>query len=238
MKDVKAIRVGDKIIVFINGKRETISKNVSPEVRNDEVNKIENIFTSLENNLDEYLKEFFVIKNGFLYKKSNEEKVVYSKLIIRKSVELMGMNIEPKPLLKLVNKLSYKTQISNKGIDLFKKLNKIILTEEGNLILHSNISGISIKDKNKVIGYPIGVNENVITHDNSQLYSVSLNEIDTNTLILINPFDISSFTNSSINVSRFKIIDTKLEGELKPIMKIKNEKLFDISFDLFNKKNK
>ena len=82
MKDVKAIRVGDKIIVFINGKRETISKNGSPEVfdmvlnfiRNDEVNKIENIFTSLENNLDEYLKEFFVIKNGFLYKKSNEEK--------------------------------------------------------------------------------------------------------------------------------------------------------------------
>ena len=148
----------------------------------------------------------------------------------------MSMNIEPTPLLKLANKLSYKTPISDRGIELFKKLNKIIITEEGNLILHSNISGISIKDKNKVIGYPIAIKDNEFVHCNSKLYSVSVNEIDTNTLILINPFDISSFTNSSINVSRFKIIDTKLEGELKPIIKINNENLFDISFNLFENK--
>ena len=206
-------------------------------IRNNETDKIANTFSSLENSLDDYLKEIFIIKNGFLHKKSNEEKIVYSKLIIRKAVELMGKNINPTPLLKLANKLSYKTQISYNGIELFKKLNKVILTEGGNLILHSNISGISIENKNKVIGYPITMNGNEFNHDNSKLYSISINEVDTNTLILINPFDISSFTKSSINVSRFKIIDTKLEGELKTIMKINNENLFDISFNLFERKN-
>ena len=70
MENVKAIRVGDKIIVFINGKRETITKNVSPEVfemvlgfiKNDEKNKILNLFSSLESSLDNYLEELAHVK--------------------------------------------------------------------------------------------------------------------------------------------------------------------------------
>jgi hypothetical protein len=241
MENLKAIRVGDKIIVFINGKRETITKNVSPEVfemvlgfiKNDEKNKILNLFSSLENSLDDYLEKIFNVKNGFLYNKS-KDKVVYSKIIIRKAVQLMGMNIEPTPLLKLANKLEFKNNISDNGISLFKKLNKLIITEEGNLILHSNMNSLDITDTDEVIGCPI----NLTKGSHSDLYSININEKEANSLILINPFDISSFTSNSINVSRFKVIDKKVEGELKPIMKIENEELFDISYNINLLKNK
>ena len=234
MENVKAIRVGDKIIVFINGKRETITKNVSPEVfdmvlgfiKNDEKNKILNLFSSLESSLDNYLEELFNVKNGFLYNKL-EERIVYSKIIIRKAVELMSMNIEPMPLLKLSKKLQFKNNICENGISLFKKLNKLIITEEGNLILHSNNS-YQVTDINEVVGYPIDLNY----HNNAELYSIKINEKEANSLILINPFDISSFTSNSINVSRFKVIDKKIKGEVKPIMKIENEELFDISYNI------
>ena len=235
MENLKAIRVGDKIIVFINGKRETITKNVSPEVfemvlgfiKNDEKNKILNLFSSLESNLDNYLEKIFNVKNGFLYSKL-EERIIYSKIIIRKAVELMGMNIEPMPLLKLSEKLQFKDNICENGISLFKKLNKLIITEEGNLILHSSNS-YQVTDINEVVGYPIDIKN---THNNADLYSIKINEKEANSLILINPFDISSFTSNSINVSRFKIIDKKIKGEVKPIMKIENEELFDISYNI------
>lgn len=238
MSEVKAIRVGDKIIVFINGKRETISKKVSPEVfemvlgfiRNNETEKIINIFSSLDDNVMNYLKEYFEVKNGLLY--VDDKKVEYSKLIIRKAVELMGMNLNPKPLFNLYKKIKWVSNTSEKissGNNLFKKLNKVILTERGNLILHSSINGVN-EVTNKVFGKPINIKEKVGGADG---YNVRINEEETKSLILINPFDIISFNEFSINVSRFKMINKNLLQDENTLAKIENEELFDISFDIF-----
>ena len=115
------------------------------------------------------------------------------------------------------------------GNNLFKKLNKVILTERGNLILHSSINGVN-EVTNKVFGKPINIKEKVGGADG---YNVRINEEETKSLILINPFDIISFNEFSINVSRFKMINKNLLQDENTLAKIENEELFDISFDIF-----
>lgn len=239
MSKVKAIRVGDKIIVFIEGKRQTISKSVSPEIfdvvlnyiRNNQTDKISEVFNSFDDKICEYLKDFFKVKNGLLYNEEDNKKLVYSKLIIRKAVEMMSLKISPLPLKRLSEKIEYKENISENGIEAFKKVEKLTITEEGNLIFYTNFLTDKGKKEmaNTLYGSPIDINGN-----NQNGYSLTISR-ENDTKVLVSPFDIISFTDHSINVSRFKVLDNKKIDDC--IVVIKNEKLFDMSFDIF-KENK
>ena len=58
-KDLKAIRIGEKIIVFVDGKRQVINKSNSPEtfdiiveyIKNNETEKIKSLFSSFDDNI-------------------------------------------------------------------------------------------------------------------------------------------------------------------------------------------
>jgi len=233
---IKVIRVGDKIIVFAEGKRQTISKSVSPEifnvvlgyVRNNQTDKISEVFNSFDDKLCKYLKDFFKIKNGLLYNEENNKQLVYSKLIVRKAVEMMATKISPLPLKKLSEKIEFKENISENGIEVFKKVEKLTITEEGNLIFYTNLLSDKGKEtmKDCLFGSPIDVQNS----NNQNGYSLTISK-ENNTKVLVNPFDIISFTEHSINVSRFKVLDNKKIDDC--IVTIKNEKLFDLSFDIF-----
>ncbi len=53
--NISAVRLGDKLIIFLNGQRQVISKSMSPEIfdtvvnyiERNEVDKISNIFDNL-----------------------------------------------------------------------------------------------------------------------------------------------------------------------------------------------
>lgn len=251
MNNVSAIKLGGKIMVFVNGKKQTISKVKSPEffdiihkhIIDNNTQEILNIFDNFENKLFDYIKKYFKVENGDVIDCFHNEPNKFSKLIIRKGVEIMSTGEDVEPLYKLSKKIFFSSiDVSEQYYNLFKEVKEIGLTKQGNLLLPITLSEEEEVTK-KVIGEPIKVSKlekgDIIrnTYGNT---SLSLNLISKESIdeikfyALINPFDIISFTmKNQIYVSRFKVYKKEEINNIKGVVEIKNEKLFEISYDIF-----
>lgn len=237
--NIKAIRIGDKIMVFLNGEKKTISEKVSPEIfnvilnciKNNQQERIGEIFNNFDNRISNYLgKSFDVKKNSIFFKNTNKE-VLYSKLILRKALELLAMNESPEPLIKLSNKIKTKQKIEDKGVKVFQNIKNLIITRGGNLIFHTKLTNNA---NLTFFGSPI----NIEGHSHSFKIQVVFNfeSEEPDTYILINPFDITHFEYNSINVSRFKVLEN-VDIKNEVVVDIKNEEVFDIPYEIFLLKN-
>lgn len=237
--NIKAIRVGDKIMIFINGEKKTISQKISPEIfnvileyiKNNQQEKIGEVFNNFDNKISNYLGNLFDIKNNSIFFKDTDKEVLYSKLILRKALELLAMNESPEPLIKLSNKIKIKQKFEDKGTKIFQNIKNLIITKNGNLIFHTKL------DNNKQLtffGSPINFEERTLSYKLPVVFNYEVEE--PNTYILINPFDITSFEYTSINVSRYKVL-RNFDFENKVVVDIKNEEVFDIPYEIFLLKN-
>lgn len=237
--NIKAIRVADKIMVFINGEKKTVSQKMSPEIfnvileciKNNEQDRIGELFNNFDKKISKYLEDLFDIRGQSIFFKGTNDEVLYSKLILRKAIELLTMNESPKPLIKLSNKIRTKQKFEDKGVKVFQNIKNFIITKGGNLIFHTKYTPIN---NLTFYGNPINQNE----YNNSVRIQVVFDyetEVP-NTYVLINPFDITSFEHSSINVSRFKILKN-IDIQNKTIVDIKNEEVFDMPYEIFLLKN-
>jgi hypothetical protein len=239
IENVKAIRVGEKIMVFINGEKKTVSQKISPEIfnvilghiKNNEQQKIGKIFNNFDNRISNYLGDSFDIRNQSIFFKNTDQEVIYSKLILRKALELLAINESPEPLIRLSNKIKTKQKLEEKGVKIFQNIKSLIITKNGNLIFHTKLE----KSNHKTFfGKPI----NQDYYNNSFNLKVVFNyDVEQpNCYVLINPFDIISFDYSSINVSRFKFLkDINIQESV--IVNIDNEEVFDIPYEIFLLKN-
>jgi hypothetical protein len=238
-ENIKAIRVGDKIMIFINGEKKTISQKVSPEIfnvvldyiKNNEQQRIGEIFNNFDNRISNYLGGLFDIKNQSIYFKDTDQEVIYSKLILRKALELLTINESPEPLIKLSNKIKTKQKLEDKGVKIFQNIKHLIITKNGNLIFHTKIENSNNKT---FFGNPININSINTSFKIKVVFDYDFEE--PNCYILINPFDILSFEYSSINVSRFKVLKN-VEIKDKVVIDIKSEEVFDIPYEIFLLKN-
>jgi hypothetical protein len=242
-KELKAVRIGDKIILFIDGKRQVINRSNSPEtfdiivdyIKNNETEKIKSLFSSFDDNLKDYLKDIFLFNDKNLqFKNKNKDKkdLAFSGLIIRKAIEFYSIGTSNKPLLRFAKKIERKKEyITYQLRDFFDKLEKFSITEKGNLLLYADfkMENGDFSGK-KVFGSPY--------EESSRYGSMSLKilskkeESEYVKKVLISPFDIISFNRDTINIARYKIIeDSEMEGE--NLVKIKNEELFEMSYLIF-----
>jgi len=242
MSNIKVIRVGDKIMVFINGEKQIISRSISPEtfdlvcdyISNNETDKIISIFDNIEDKIDNFLKGYFYVENSAIY--HNGEKHNFSSLIIRKSTELLSITNDAKPIYEMANKTMLSSEsISEKGNIFFKNASKILLTENGNLILPTPTK-MEISDS--VIGKPYALSNEGIRIGGGTNYSILVSseksQKEVNSFVLINPFDINSFNDFEIFVKRYKVLDN-IDINHKGLVKIENEFLFDLPYTLFQK---
>lgn len=252
MNNVSAIKLGGKIMVFVNGKKQTISKDKSPKFFNiihkhiidNNTQEILNLFDNFENKLFDYIKKYFKIENGNVIDCFHNEPNKFSKLLIRKGVEIMSTKEDVEPLYKLSKKIFFSSiDVSEEYYNVFKEIKEIGLTKQGNLLLPITLKEEEEGILKKVIGEPIRIskleNGDIIRKKNDN-NSLSLNLISKQSIdeikfyALINPFDIISFTmKNQIYVSRFKVYKKEEIKNIKRIVEIKNEKLFEISYDIF-----
>lgn len=252
--NISAVRLGDKLIIFLNGQRQVISKSMSPEIfdtvvgyiERNEVDKIADIFDNFESKLSKYLQEYFDLEEGSLKDHFHNAPNHFSKLLIRKGTQLMKDNLEAKPLFQLSKKIFFTSDLGEeKSSNFFNSLSFVGLTEKGNLLLPLSSS---YNDKEGVIGYPVSIKKN----DEGKLIRVKTNRTLSLTLqnklttsqssfyALISPFDIMGFKKNEIDVTRYKVYS---KGEfdnnnIKGIINVPNENLFDIPYKIFEKKFK
>lgn len=248
--NISAVRLGDKIIVFSNGERQVVSKSMSPEIfetlsgyiQNNELDKISNIFNNFESKLETYLQDYFTLDEGKLKDIFHNEKHHFSNILIRKATEMMSLNASVEPLYNFSKKLFFASSgIEVKADTLFTKLSTMHITKEGNLLLP--VTSRNNKSAGKVQGEPIGVNKsnenNELIRKNRQTpLSLCVTKTEFTHFALINPFDIVGFTNSDIIISRYKLYSKEEIGNEKGTINIPKEKLFDISYDIFEKEYK
>jgi hypothetical protein len=234
--DVKAIRIGDKIMVFINGEKKTVSKKITPEtfdlildlIKTNQQEKINDIFTSFDKNLKNFLSDSFDIRNQSIFFKNTDKEIIYSKLILRKALQLLAINESPQALFMLSEKLKSKQKFENKGIKVFQKIKELTITKRGNLIFKTNLNSLHLEKEQTYFGQPINFEKG---YQNSFEIKI-INEEAFDSYVLINPFDIVYFGYDSLNVSRFKILKFK-NVITEPIVKIEDEELFDIPYEIF-----
>lgn len=249
--NVSAVRLGDKLIIFVNGKRQVISQSMSPEIfdnvcgyiEKNDTDKIVGLFDNFEHNLSSYIKDFFVLEEGVVKDTFHNENHHFSKIIIRKASEIMSKNLDVKPLFNMSKKLFYASEnISNEADILFNQLSVIGLTKEGNLLLPLSTKGTQEEAKKGVIGNPISIQDNTRTKSVSRTYSLGLhkktNAEEVFAYALVSPFDIVGFQPNAINVTRYRIYSKGDFDNLKGIIEIQNEKLFDIAYTIYEKNNK
>lgn len=249
--NVSAVRLGDKLIIFVDGKRQVISQSMSPEifdnvcgyVENGDTDKIVGLFDNFEHNLSSYIKEFFILEEGVVKDTFHNQNHHFSKIIIRKASEIMSKNLDVKPLFNMSKKLFYASQnISNEADIVFNQLSVVGLTKEGNLLLPLSTKETQEELKKGVIGNPINIQDNVRTRGANRTYSLGLhkksNAEEVCAYALISPFDIVGFQPNSINVTRYRVYSKGEFDNLKGIVEIQNEKLFDIAYTIYEKNNK
>lgn len=247
--NISAVRLGDKIIVFSNGERQVVSKSMSPEIfetlcgyiQNNELDKISNIFNNFESKLETYLQDYFTLDEGKLKDIFHNQKHHFSNVLIRKATEMMSINSSVEPLYNFSKKLFFASEsIEEKADTFFTKLSTMHLTKEGNLLLP--VTSLNNKSAGTIQGEPVGVNKSVenglIRKNNRTPLSLGVTKTDFTHFALISPFDIVGFTNSNIIISRYKLYSKEEIGNEKGTINIPNEKLFDISYDIFEKEYK
>lgn len=246
--NISAVRLGDKLIIFLNGQRQVISKTMSPEifdivcgyVDRNETDNIANIFDNFEDKLSKYLSEYFELEEGKLVDNFHKKPNHFSKLLIRKGTELMSSNEEVRPLFKLSKKIFFASQnIEENSNKTFDKTSFIGITSNGNLLLP--IENLSTCD-NRIIGRPVSIKEGSREVRNNVVLSLSLHKKDSkeeaNIYALISPFDIISFNANNINTTRYKLYKRGEFNNVKGVVDVPNENLFEISYNIFEKEFK
>jgi len=239
--DLKAIRIGEKIILFIDGKRQVINKSNSPEtfnivveyIKSNEIEKIKSLFSSFDDNILNYLKNVFIIKDKVLYFKNKEKKEIrFSKTVLRKAIEFYSLGVSSVSLLKFAKKLERNsTNFSFTGENFFSKIDKFSITKNGNLILNVNFENEEIVKR--LVGSPLVEGERAISF-NLSIKNENNSEIKQ---VLISPYDIYGFNIDSLVVTRYKILnEEEMKGE--NLITIKNEELFEISYNILEEFNK
>jgi uncharacterized protein YrzB (UPF0473 family) len=259
MNQIKAIQLNDKIIIFINGKRQIINKKTSPEtfeeilnlIKLNQTDKILNKLNNLEDRLKDFLKDFFNIeiqenKKYKIFDKQGNE-YFFSSLIIRKSIEMIEFKENAKTLKSTSDKIikhndNFKnSNLTNICNNFYKKIDKIYITKLGNVIIPI-VGEHHYKDK-EVVGKPIKIQtvNNVVIKNKYNpntrcIKTPKENEIN-NGYILINPYDIQGYTNEdTINVSRFQFIkEVDKDKYENGLYTIDNEELFDIPYKIIKK---
>ena len=240
-KDLKAIRIGEKIIVFVDGKRQVINKSNSPEtfdiiveyIKNNETEKIKSLFSSFDDNILNYLKNVFIIKDKVLYFKGKEKKEIrFSKIVLRKAIEFYSLGVSSVSLLKFAKKIERNSgSFSLTGNNFFSKIDKFSITKNGNLVLNVNFENETIVKR--LVGSPLSVDQRGISFNLS-----TKNENNSEMKqVLISPYDIYGFNTDSLVVTRYKILnEEEMRGE--NLITIKNEDLFEISYNILEEFNK
>ena len=265
--DVKAIKMGSKIIVFINGKRQVVSKKVSPEtfeliekyIEQKDIQKIANLFNDFEDKIADYLKGIVEIKGGKAYSiVEKNQPYIFSRLLLRKAIELMALNESPDSIRLLGDKLNYidSTDVSEKINDLFARIKIIEMTKLGNIILpvYSSNKNNDFENTEKVQGKPIMVNEhsNRVGRGNNYGLKAHINDFIPTEMIndeevpmkiakvIISPFDIVSCSSDTLFVTRYKVLDENvaIKEISNGISTIENEELFEISYNIFKEFSK
>jgi hypothetical protein len=240
-KDLKAIRIGEKIIVFVDGKRQVINKSNSPEtfdiiveyIKNNETEKIKSLFSSFDESILGYLKNIFIIKDKVLYFKGKEKKEIrFSKIVLRKAIEFYSLGVSSVSLLKFAKKIERNSgSFSFTGNNFFSKIEKFSITKNGNLVLNVNFENETIIKR--LVGSPLSVDQRGISFNLS-----TKNENNSEMKqVLISPYDIYGFNTDSLVVTRYKILN---EEEIKGdnLITVKNEDLFEISYNILEEFNK
>ena len=253
--NISAVRLGEKLIIFLNGQRQVISKSMSPEIfdtvvgyiEKNEVDKISDIFDNFEDKLSKYLQEYFELEEGKLKDNFHNAPNHFSKLLIRKGTQLMKDNLEAKPLFQLSKKILFTSDLGEeKSNNFFNNLSFVGLTEKGNLLLP--LTSNYKNNEEGVIGNPVSLKKNddgkfVRIKTNSTLSLTLQDKLKTSQsyfYALISPFDIMGFKKNEIDVTRYKVY-SKEEFDnmnIKGVINIPNENLFDISYKIFENKFK
>ena len=186
-KDLKAIRIGEKIIVFFDGKRQVINKSNSPEtfdiiveyIKNNETEKIKSLFSSFDESILGYLKNVFIIKDKVLYFKNKEKKqILFSKTIIRKAIEFYSLGVSSVSLLKFAKKLERNsTSFSFTGENFFSKIDKFSITKSPYDIYGFNTDSLVVT-RYKILNEEEMRGENLITIKNEDLFEISYNILE------------------------------------------------------------
>lgn len=240
---VKAVRIGDKLILFINGKRTTVSRKVAPEafdkavelIKAKDEQKLASMFSGVNEKITEYAKGIFEIKGNNVY--ALGEGTPAPKLVARKMFEMMNTNQSPKPLSYLNKKMQRNGKGVASGMEVFAKLDDIPMTTRGNLVLKVSITQEQLDNalqKGCVVGTPRGANATG-TQSNYDL-PVQRYESDDELLTvhcLVDPSDIQAFYLDTIRVGRFKILKN-FTYEKSPIIEVPLEELYDIAFDIWS----
>lgn len=250
-QNVSAVRLGDKLIIFLNGERQVISKNMSPEIfdivcgyiKNNDTQKIANIFDNFEDKLSKFVSKYFELEEGRMkdvfHKKTNH----FSKLLVRKATEMMSNEADIEPLYKLSKKIFFASENVSKNANVvFNELSVVGITKNGNLLLPLSSSH---KCNGNVEGTPLDVGNDFsrkVRHNSLSLVLHKKDNIsEVTSYALISPFDIVSFSNSNsseMSIARYKIYDKGDFETLKGIVEIPKENLFDISYNIFEEKFK
>lgn len=240
--EVKVVRLGDKLMLFINGKKQTISRKIAPDsfdkaiklVKEKKYEEIASMFSNVNERVKRYAKGIFKIEGNKVYAKGQEH-IPAPKLVARKLFEMMNLNLNPTPL-KYLNKKMYR---NGKGIaagmDIFSKINNIPMTENGNLVIKVGFTteqlNHTLANKGTVVGSPLGITS--IQHD-LPVVGYDFEDKDEYVYCLVDPSDIIAYFNGNIRVGRYKILQ-KYEHKEKPVINVPLEELYDISFGLWDK---
>ncbi len=253
-KNVSAVRLGDKVIIFLNGQRQVVSKKMSPEmfevvcgyIATNDTKKIVSIFDNFEDKLSKFVSKYFELEEGKMKDVFHKEPNHFSKLLIRKATEMMSKDVDVKPLYKLSKKIFFASKdVSTNANILFNELSVVGITKNGNLLLPLGSDEVY---NGKVIGQPlsVGTNEKVVVRKvRANTLSLMLHKKDNKKEVtnyaLISPFDIVSFSSgnsSEISISRYKVYKKGDFESLKGVVEVPNENLFDIAYNIFEEKFK
>jgi len=105
-QNISAVRLGDKLIIFLNGQRQVVSKTMSPEIfdivcgyiEKNDTQKIANIFDNFEDKLSKFVSKYFELEEGKMKDVFHKEPNHFSKLLVRKATEMMSNEVDVKPL--------------------------------------------------------------------------------------------------------------------------------------------
>jgi len=240
---VKAVRVGDKIMVFIDGKRQTISRKIAPEafdkavelIKSKDTDRLREMFTDVTKKITEYAKGIFTIKGNNVY--ANGETEPAPKLVARKMFEMMQLEVNPQPLAFLNKKMQRNGKGVASGMEIFAKLDDIPMTTNGNLVLKVGMDNEQLKELLKtqgtVVGSPLNAGQTKSIQHDLPVCDLNEKELFDFVYCLVDPSDILAFYNGNIRVGRYKLL-LDFQYVKSPVITIPLEELYDISFGLWS----
>jgi hypothetical protein len=241
---VKAIRIGDKLMLFIDGKKQTISRKIAPEafdkaveyIKAGKQEELKNMFGDVNTKIADYAKGIFKIVGNNVYAQGESEPA--PKLVARKMFEMMQSGMSPEPLKLLNKKMHRNGKGVAAGMDIFSKMDNIPMTTKGNLVLKVGMSRDELKHLLQTHGTVVGSPKNSqganVQHD-LPVVGFDYEEKGEYVYCLVDPSDIIAFFNGNIRVGRYKILQN-YTYEDKSVVNVPLEDLFDLSFDIWEEK--